>query len=62
MREHQDSSSGGLDHGQFVRFILEIDNPDEFLHIGAASMLSRLGQHERCVFLSFFMFVFARFF
>ncbi len=35
MRDHKDSASGGLDHAQFVRFVLEIDNPDEFTHIGA---------------------------
>jgi Ca2+-binding EF-hand superfamily protein len=41
MRDHKDAESGGLDHAQFVRFVLEIDNPDEFTHIGAGSMLSR---------------------
>ena len=30
MRDHKDSASGGLDHAEFVRFILEIDNEDEF--------------------------------
>jgi Ca2+-binding EF-hand superfamily protein len=41
MQNHKDAASGGLDHAGFVRFVLEIDNPDEFAHIGAASMLSR---------------------
>ena len=41
MRDAQDCSSGGLDHHSFVRYVLELDNPDEFTHIGAGSMLSR---------------------
>lgn len=41
MRNHKDGASGGLDHAEFVRFVLELDNPDEFKHIGAGSILSR---------------------
>jgi Ca2+-binding EF-hand superfamily protein len=41
MRDHKDFASGGLDHAEFVRFVLELDNPDEFKHIGAGGKLCR---------------------